>query len=274
VAEFDANGKFLRGPVILKVDAGPGRIVASKASITRRAEFSDLGLEILMGLPNATSVQQEMDALYGPFMSATYARGERLVAQKLKVRGAARRNGEATTATLTLGFDDLATIVNGEPIDEIGMRPFDNVFTKEKIMGSWAKIGFIPFTRKCLSNEKVRHELGQHVANVDLENLQEKYDGLVGKAEAQGFNAGVFDGAIPVAEHVQRVGDPDEQVRLLLEKKGAFSASSLWSLCGSRLANLGKGTADNLYWMKPNMQRLLKKKTRRKQNFLQKHKRQ
>jgi hypothetical protein len=77
------------------------------------------------------------------------------------------------------------------------------------------------------------------VANVDLENLQEKYDGLVGKAEAQGFNAGVFDGAIPVAEHVQRVGDPDEQVRLLLEKKGAFSASSLWSLCGSRLANSG-----------------------------------
>ena len=87
VAEFDANGKFLRGPVILKVDAGPGRIVASKASITRRAEFSDLGLEILMGLPNATSVQQEMDALYGPFKSGNVCSWRASCGPKVKGQG-------------------------------------------------------------------------------------------------------------------------------------------------------------------------------------------
>ncbi len=63
----------------------------------------------------------------------------------------------------------------------------------------------------------MRHELAQ---NVDLENLQERYNGLVlGKAEAHGFNAGVFDGAIAVAKHVQQVRDPDEEVKLLLERK-------------------------------------------------------
>jgi hypothetical protein len=40
-------------------------------SISKRAEFLELGLLILMGLPNATSVNQEMDALYGAFKSAT-----------------------------------------------------------------------------------------------------------------------------------------------------------------------------------------------------------
>lgn len=43
------------------------------------------GLIIVMGLPNATSIQQEMDALYGPFKSATYARGEQIVQEKLRV---------------------------------------------------------------------------------------------------------------------------------------------------------------------------------------------
>jgi hypothetical protein len=33
------------------------------------------GLTIVMGLPNATSDQQEMDALYGPFKLSTYACG-------------------------------------------------------------------------------------------------------------------------------------------------------------------------------------------------------
>ncbi len=68
-------GRLLCGPVILKVDSGPGQIVASEESILKRAEFLEMGLFILMGLPNTTSVQQEMDVLYGAFKSAAYARG-------------------------------------------------------------------------------------------------------------------------------------------------------------------------------------------------------
>jgi hypothetical protein len=239
-AEFDeATGRLICGPVILKLDAGPGRIVADEATITKRDEFRERGLTIIMGLPNATSVQQEMDALYGPFKSATYARGELVVEAKLVARGLARRNGEDYSKVITLNFEDLATVVNGKEGDDILLKPFAKVFTRDQILRSWAKIGFVPFTRECIQNKKVRSELGQHVANDELECLQGKYDVLVTKAETAGFNPGIFDAAIPVAKHVERAEDEDEQVRLLLEQKGAFSSSALWNICGTRVGNAG-----------------------------------
>ena len=116
-AVFDPiTGKLNQGPVILKVDAGPGRIVSSEAILLKREQLFERGLIILMGLPNATSVQQEMDALYGPFKSATYRRGEKVVQNKLRIRGLARKNGDVVPkAVLNLDFNDLATIVNGTP---------------------------------------------------------------------------------------------------------------------------------------------------------------
>ena len=64
-AIFDpVTGKLNQGPVILKLDAGPGRIVSNDAAILKtREELFERGLIILMGLPNATSMPQEMDAL-------------------------------------------------------------------------------------------------------------------------------------------------------------------------------------------------------------------
>ena len=113
-AEFDAvTGKLNRGPVILKVDAGPGRIVSSEQILAQGEALFERGLIIILGLPNATSVQQEMDALCGPFKSATYARGEKVVQEKLKQRGLARRNREPLPcAVLNLDLGDLPTIVN------------------------------------------------------------------------------------------------------------------------------------------------------------------
>ena len=196
---------LISGPVILKLDAGPGRIVADEESITKREHFKEKGLYILMGLPNATLVQQEMDALYGPFKSATYACGEAIVMEKLVVRGLARRNGQTQLATLNLNFKDLPTIVNGVEDDPIDMKPFDKYFTKAMILRSWYKIGLVPFNRECLRNKKVRHELGQKVLNKELESLQEKYNGLVDKLEDAGFNPGILDAKIPVAQHVERI---------------------------------------------------------------------
>lgn len=114
-------------------DAGPGRIVSNAAILKKREEFYERGLFILMGLPNATSVQQEMDQLYGPFKSATYARSERVVQTKLKSRGMARRNGEhQQAAALSLDFIDLATIVNGSPDDPIKERPLIAISRKRR----------------------------------------------------------------------------------------------------------------------------------------------
>ena len=88
-----------------------------------------------MGLPNAASVQQEMDALYGPLKSATYAQCEKVVQEKLKPQGLARRNRERLPcAILNLDFSDLPTIVNGQADNNTSNRPFNAHFTKEKIL--------------------------------------------------------------------------------------------------------------------------------------------
>ena len=135
-AVFDTStGKLNQGPVILKLDAGPVRIVLSEIVLAKREEFFERGLIIIMGLPNATSVQQEMDALYGPFKTATYSRGEKVLQQKMKERGLARRNGQQlSSAVLNLDFSDLPTIVNGTAADAIADKPFDLHFNKEKIL--------------------------------------------------------------------------------------------------------------------------------------------
>ena len=226
-AVFDpVTGKLNQGPVILKVDAGPGRIVSSEAILLKREEFFERGLIILLGLPNATSVQQEMDALYGPFKSATYARGEKVVQQKLRARGLARRNGnKISKAVLNLDFSDLATIVNGTPEDKPRNKPFDSIFTNEKILRSWAKVGFVPFTRNCLKDKKVRRELGQRKADEQLENLQRRYDLLVDSFEGDGFNAGIFDLEILTAAHVIRAETEDKQAEELVENGKAFSVA-------------------------------------------------
>ena len=95
-AIFDPTSEKLnQGPIILKLDAGPGRIVLSAAILLKREELFERGLIILMGLPNATRVQQEMDALYGPLSQLRM-----LVAKRLSKRsyGSEARQGEMENA--------------------------------------------------------------------------------------------------------------------------------------------------------------------------------
>ena len=123
-----------------------------------------MGLLILMGLPNATSVNQEMDAPYGAFKSATYSCGEIILTQRLQMRGlqnvAAHQAhqqdadadndgvaGRVVPQPLVMNFDDLATIVDGNVDDAIELKPFTRSFT---FLGSWPKVGFVPFTRACV----------------------------------------------------------------------------------------------------------------------------
>ena len=238
-AEFDEqNGKLIRGPVILKLDAGPGRMVASEESVSAKQALRERGLLLLFGLPNATSVNQEMDDLYGPFKTATYARAERLVSEKIKDRGAKRKQGLTFPAVISLGFADLPTVVNGTEGNGIMDKPFSRFFTKEKILHSWSNIGLVPFTRASLKNKKVRNEIGDNSESADvLRNLQTRYDSLVRQAEEAGFNPGIFDAEIPTAQQIVRPETEDEQVKQLLDEKGAFSASAQWRICGTRIGN-------------------------------------
>ena len=255
-AKFDSTGKLLCGPVILKVDSGQSRLIANMECISKRAEFLEICLLILMGLPNATSVHQEMDALYGASKLSTYARGEVVLAERLRLKGlmnqatapnegdddegdndAGAGGGRRNTVLLTMGFEDLATVVNGKHDDEIGMKPFASSFTKDKILALWSKVGFVPFTRNCMKSRKVRHELGQRQKNDSLEELKFSYEDEVNDAEERGLNAGIFDATIPVARHVEREAEEENQVKQLLATKGSFSAGALWNVCGTRIGN-------------------------------------
>ena len=149
----ERTGKLNQGPAVLNLDAGPGRIVSSERILVHRAALFDCDLIAVMGLPNTTSVQQEMDALYGPFKSATYVRGEKVMQEKFQERGLAKGNvKQLPCAVLNLGT---ANDINSN-------RPFNTHFTNERILWLWANVGFVSFTRSCLDNKRVRKELKQH----------------------------------------------------------------------------------------------------------------
>lgn len=161
--------------------------------------------------------------------------------EKRQQRCLARRRGEQLkgAATLNLDFSDLATIVNGVPNDRLCDRPFDCHFTKEKVLPSWVKVGFVLFTCNYLNNVKVQKELGQRIKDKGLESLQFRYDVLVDVVEETGFNPGVFDALIPSAMRVQRAATEEAQVEELLKNGKALSASGQWNHCDLRIGNAG-----------------------------------
>ena len=90
----------------------------------------------------------------------------------------------------------------------------------------------------CLKNKKVRHELGQQEKNDEIEELKEEYDDLIALSNDDGINDGLFDAYISVASPAKRVeDDAPEQVKKLLTTRGAFSTSTIWNVCGSRIGN-------------------------------------
>ncbi len=64
-----------------------------------------------MGLPHATSFNQEMDALYGTIKSVTYARGEVILTEQMWLRGLERSAAAMAAA--------VAAAVNNDDDDEV-----------------------------------------------------------------------------------------------------------------------------------------------------------
>jgi hypothetical protein len=83
----------------------------------------------------------------------------------------------------------------------------------------------------------------KRTSTLSLRLLHAKYVNLVAVVEDQGLNQGVFDASISVAVRLERSVDEDEQVRQLLAQKGAFSASALWNVCGTRVGNARVATS-------------------------------
>ena len=143
--------------------------------------------------------------------------------------------------TPTLNNNDLPFIVNGNPGDPIELRPFDSTFTKEKIKNCFARVGYVPFTRKALKNQNIRHELNED--NDEGRKLQAIYDEYVGektKLLALGFNVeGIFDARIPTAQVARRSTEEEHQVKALVDRKSAFSASSIFTNVGTMCITAG-----------------------------------
>ena len=59
--------KLISGPLVVKTDAGPGRLSKEAESIDFRTEMAAMGVHILLSLPNGTAATAEMDQLYSKF---------------------------------------------------------------------------------------------------------------------------------------------------------------------------------------------------------------
>ena len=67
-----------------------------------------------------------------------------------------------------------------------------------------------------------------------------KYNLLVADAETVGFTPRISYAAMhPRGKACRLERQQKEQVRQLVEQKGAFTSSALWNICGTRVCNAG-----------------------------------
>lgn len=137
------------------------------------------------------------------------------------------------TGTAFMLFAPVPTI-NGTA-NEIGSdRPcIDTHFTKEKIHIGW----FVPFTRSCLKNKRIRKELGQHIEDAGLENLQLLAYGILTDSttelmdSTQGFWRNYSIGSQFILTEHWRM--PNRWRNCSEVEKEAFSVSGQWNFCNS-----------------------------------------
>lgn len=89
-----------KGPLIVKTDNGPGRLSKEAGSIEFREEMAQLGVFIVLGLPNATEAQAELDQMYSLFQPRCKRSAVRVVGKKMAARAKAR---EFTCGNLQFG---------------------------------------------------------------------------------------------------------------------------------------------------------------------------
>ena len=255
------TGKLLKGPLIIKTDAGPGRLSRQAESIEFREEMARMGVYILLSLPNGTACTAELDQMYSRFKNETKNSTVRVAGIKMAARLAARKQGESNEDDESLSDDseteeeptkkrsicnvnitnrDLAHIVNGFPNDSIELRPFDNCFTKENIIKTWIAVGFLPMTGNAANDPKVAYELGPggapEKAQVRIEELVKDYADCSNRLTSLGFNGGVLDLDPRRLNEYTLPVDEEAAVEQLVNNKGMNKAGSLYK-AGVIMAN-------------------------------------
>ena len=129
--------------MLLIVDSGPGR-----TQIEMLARLRTKGIYVKPGVPNTTHITQPTDQNYGMFKS--------IYRSNLKV---------LTQHTTSIKHTSIPLLVFGGDYINEGVvlchleSAFDEAFSFDRNQEVWKKLGFYPFTRACLLDAKVKHEV-------------------------------------------------------------------------------------------------------------------
>ena len=82
--------RLITGPLINKTDGGPGRLATEAKSFEFREEMLDIGMHILLSIPNGTECNAEPDQLYGDYKPRCKNSTIRVAAAKMHARVNAR----------------------------------------------------------------------------------------------------------------------------------------------------------------------------------------
>ena len=92
--------KILSGPLIIKTDAGPGRLAKEAVSWEFHEWMNERGVVILLGLPNGTSANQEMDQGYRDLKHECEKSTQRVASGKMAARVLTRKKAASRTNQL------------------------------------------------------------------------------------------------------------------------------------------------------------------------------
>jgi hypothetical protein len=92
------TNKLISGPLIIKPDAGPGRLSKEASCIKFHEQMAAKGVHILLSRPNETACTAEMDQLFERFKPACGKSALRVALKKMQKRMEVRMlNGEWCT---------------------------------------------------------------------------------------------------------------------------------------------------------------------------------
>eukprot|EP00536_Pseudo-nitzschia_multiseries_P001111 jgi/Psemu1/180256/e_gw1.14.15.1 len=177
-----ANGKW----VLLIVDSGPGRLNPKLLDFLSRKGFI-----LLPGVPNTTHITQVTDQNFGIFKNAYRDNRKKLHAS---------RSAEGKTVKMA----DLPSLVFGYRENwTLKLRSaYEEAFSPAASKACWRKIGVSPFTRNCLGNRNVVHQLMMLPdGSIDLDadpvtmqllDLEFRNDNAIATLKEHGFAGKVF----------------------------------------------------------------------------------
>ena len=83
IVRCPVTGRQFTGPLVIKTDAGPGRLCKEAINWAFRKHMFERGVYIILGLPNSTATAQDMDQGYAEFQPAVKQSTEQVVSREL-----------------------------------------------------------------------------------------------------------------------------------------------------------------------------------------------